>query len=139
MDISITAPRSRSLVNDTESFSEWKRIIRENSQPYIYFRLAWLPAQDKNCRLCYVIHKGYIRGCFRIKAFMNVVRGSDDMLRGRYVMLITDSWRPVKPIKARGHRNFKYLEDIEIIREKEKNLLIQMYEELERRCQGPQH
>lgn len=138
MDISITAPRTRSLISDAESFSEWKKIIKEQSKPYIYFRLAWLPSQDKGCRRCFVIHKGYIRGYFRIKAFMNVVKGSDDMLRGRYVMLITDSWRAVKPIKARGHRNFKYLEDIEIIRERGKNLLIEMYEELERRCQGQQ-
>ena len=136
MDISITAPRSRSLISDNESFAEWKRIIRDNTQQYIYFRLAWLPAQDKKCKRCYVIHKGHIRGYFRIKAFMNVVKGSDDMLRGRYVMLITESWRKIKPIKARGHRNFKYVEDIDDIQEQEKHLFLQMYEELERRCSG---
>ena len=136
MDISITSPRTRSLVSDAESFSAWQKIIRERSEPYIYFRLAWLPAQDKKCRRCFVIHKGAIRGYFRIKAFMNVVKGSDDMLCGRYVMLITDSWTKIKPIKARGHRNFKYFEDIEIIQERGKSLLLQMYEELERRCQG---
>lgn len=136
MDISITAPRSRSLISDNESFTEWKRIIKENLQPYIYFRLAWLPAQDNKFKRCYIIHKGHIRGYFRIKAFMNVVKGSDDMLRGRYVMLITESWRKIKPIKARGHRNFKYMEDIDAIQEQEKSLFLQMYEELERRCSG---
>lgn len=135
MDISITAPRTRSLIGDAESFVEWKKIIKDKSQPYIYFRLACLPAQDRNCHRCFVIYKGHIRGCFKIKAFMNVLKGSEDMLRGRYVMLITNSWRDIKPIKARGHRNFRYIENIEFIREKGKNLLIQMYEELERRCQ----
>lgn len=136
MDISITAPRARSLVSDNESFAEWKRIIKEQTQPYIYFRLGWLPAQDKGCKRCFVIYKGHIRGYFRIKAFMNVVKGSENMLRGRYVMLITKSWRAIKPIKARGHRNFRYMEGIDAIQEQEKNLFVQMYEELERRCAG---
>jgi len=136
MDISITAPRARRLIDPTESFLEWKNIIKEKKQTYIYFRLGWLPAQDKSCRRCYVIYKGAVRGYFRIKAFMNVVKGSDDLLKGRYVMLITDSWRDITPIKARGHRNFRYLEDTQIIEEGSKSLLIEMYEELERRCQG---
>lgn len=138
MDITITAPRTRRLLDPSESFSEWKKIIKNKTQPYIYFRLGWLPAQDKNCRRCYVIHKGAIRGYFRIKGFMNVVKGSDDLMQGRYVMLITDSWRAIDPIKARGHRNFRYLEDTEIILEGSKSLIIEMYEELERRCRGQQ-
>lgn len=136
MDISITAPKTRSLINDNESFMHWRKIIREQSQQYIYFRLGWLPSQNKDCKNCYVIYKGYVRGFFRIKGFINIVKGSEEMLKGRYVMLITESWREIKPIKAKGHRNFKYVEDANIIAESSKNLILQMYEELERRCQG---
>lgn len=139
MDISITSPRARRLIDHAESFLEWKKIIEEKKQQYIYFRLGWLPSQDKSCRRCYVIYKGAIRGFFRIKAFTNVVKGSEDLPKGRYVMLITDSWRDITPIKARGHRNFKYIEDTEVIHEGSKSLLIEMYEELERRCRGSQH
>lgn len=58
------------------------------------------------------------------------------MLKGRYIMLITASWVETKPINAQPHRGFKYLEGIENIEKKHKNLLIRMYEELERRCAG---
>lgn len=136
MDITITAPQARRLICPEESFLNWKKIIEQQSQEYIYFRLAKLPPQEKKIKRCYIIYKGRIVGSFRIKGFLNVIKGSQDLLTGRYVMLIVDTWKEIKPIKARGHRNFRYLEDINSIQETSQSLIMKMYEELERRARG---
>lgn len=129
MDITITVPR--------RSLWEWKRAVRAQEEEYLYFRLPWLPPQDKKLKKCYIISKNNIIGHFRIKGFLNVLAGSEDMLAGRYVMLITASWRSITPIAAKSHRGFKYVHDITKIEERGRNLFLQMYEELERRIQGP--
>jgi len=136
MDISITAPRPRFDVRPAQTFTQWKRIIEDQSEDYIYFRLGKLPTQERKLKKCYVIYKGRIVGYFRIKGFMTVIQGSDDLLSGYYMMLTVASWRDIKHIKARGHRNFRYVEDTDSIMEQAKDVVIAMYEELEKRCQA---
>lgn len=128
MDITITIPR--------KAWFQWRQALKNRDEEILYFRLGWLPPQDKKIKNCYIIYKSRIIGFFRIKGFINITTGSEEMLKGRYIMLITASWVETKPINAQPHRGFKYLEGIENIEKKHKNLLIRMYEELERRCAG---
>lgn len=140
MDISITIPTSRWANPDAPTFNDIKRIVEEGEEQTIYFRLAWLPKQDKRIKRCYLIYKGRIRGSFRVQGFLNVMQGSNELLRGRYVILNVPTWKEQTPlIKAKGHRNFQYMEGIEEIQENGKNIFVQMYEELERRCQTKPH
>lgn len=126
MDISVTFPR--------KPFFFIRSVIEEKKQEYIYFKLAWLPPNRIKCDNCYIIYKNNLIGYMRIKEFTRVLTGDEKKTPGLYVVLMVNTWTKIKPIPAKGHRNLKYLRDINDIKNNGKHILLKMYEELEKRC-----